>query len=173
MRLELKMEFPADYPESVPIFNVRGIKGLTRAQVDPLHTLLGEKCEEMLGMQMVFELTTYIQEWMANGAKDPNDKGEGFEAPTVIETKKKHGTQVTRENFAEWIAGMLRVCVCQKHTIPLSIAFTAEMEKAEKKGKTTGAAAAPVADGTRLTGRQIFEKAAGVDWELFGGMMTK
>ena len=103
----MKMEFTENYPEEVPIISVRGMKQLTRAQVDPLHHLLKEKGEELLGQQMVYELATYLQEWMANGAEDPNKKEGGFEGQKmVIENNVKHGTPVSRENFASWLEGM-------------------------------------------------------------------
>eukprot|EP01064_Diplonema_japonicum_P030666 TRINITY_DN5276_c0_g1_i2.p1 TRINITY_DN5276_c0_g1~~TRINITY_DN5276_c0_g1_i2.p1 ORF type:complete len:439 (+),score=91.97 TRINITY_DN5276_c0_g1_i2:22-1317(+) len=145
MRVELKVNFPEGYPEVKPVLSVRAIKALTRAQVDPLPELLYSMCDELLGMPMVFELTTFIQEWMANGAKDPNQRSEAFEAPMVIESRVKHGTPVTRENFAEWKEAFY----CEKES-------KKEVRALDVNGEP------------KLTGRQHFDKAMNtVDWELF------
>eukprot|EP01061_Rhynchopus_euleeides_P041810 TRINITY_DN730_c0_g1_i2.p1 TRINITY_DN730_c0_g1~~TRINITY_DN730_c0_g1_i2.p1 ORF type:complete len:224 (+),score=98.22 TRINITY_DN730_c0_g1_i2:98-769(+) len=148
MRVELKAEFPATYPEDVPTMSVRGMKLLTRAQVDPLHILLKEKALEMVGEQMIYELTTFIQEWMANGAQDPEKRdGGGFEGQMVIESQKKHGTPVTVENFAEWKAAFESETATGRRKKEI---------KVDDKGEV------------KLTGRQIFDRAIStVDWELF------
>ena len=106
-RVELKVTYTSDYPESLPTFGIRGVRGLTRAQVDPLHKLVTRKAETLLGQPMVYDLCTYIQEWIENGAQDPDATSGGGDTPVeMMQASKKHGTAVTKENFAEWKAGL-------------------------------------------------------------------
>eukprot|EP01060_Flectonema_neradi_P013445 TRINITY_DN2020_c0_g2_i3.p1 TRINITY_DN2020_c0_g2~~TRINITY_DN2020_c0_g2_i3.p1 ORF type:complete len:198 (+),score=25.02 TRINITY_DN2020_c0_g2_i3:56-649(+) len=107
-RVELKVTYTAEYPECLPTFGIRGVRGLTRAQVEPLHKLVTKKAETLLGQPMVYDLCTYIQEWIENGAQDPDAAGgSSNDAPVeMMQASKKHGTAVTKENFAEWKAGL-------------------------------------------------------------------
>eukprot|EP01060_Flectonema_neradi_P013444 TRINITY_DN2020_c0_g2_i1.p1 TRINITY_DN2020_c0_g2~~TRINITY_DN2020_c0_g2_i1.p1 ORF type:complete len:123 (+),score=36.64 TRINITY_DN2020_c0_g2_i1:336-704(+) len=98
---------------------------------------------------MVYDLCTYIQEWIENGAQDPDAAGgSSNDAPVeMMQASKKHGTAVTKENFAEWKA-----------------AFDEEMEKEHTKKKASREKNGEL----KLTGRQLFDKAMGsVDWDLF------
>ncbi|KAJ9448061.1 RWD domain-containing protein [Diplonema papillatum] len=140
-RVELIVTFPPTYPEDVPNINLRSVRGLTRAQVDPLHAMLKHRCEELISQPMVFELGNFIQEWMTNGMVNPYAQEAQNLDNVVIETKRKHGTPVTRENFEEWKEQYLR-----------------DKEKLNPKRFAE----------VKLTGRQIFDKTMNsVDWGLF------
>eukprot|EP01063_Lacrimia_lanifica_P001814 TRINITY_DN1093_c0_g3_i1.p1 TRINITY_DN1093_c0_g3~~TRINITY_DN1093_c0_g3_i1.p1 ORF type:complete len:217 (+),score=76.70 TRINITY_DN1093_c0_g3_i1:58-708(+) len=148
-RLELKVEFTDDYPNEHPIVTCRAIRGLTRAQVDPLPRLLKEHCEDLMGEPMVYEMTTFIQEWIQNGAQVMSKGDDAAPEATqkiVIESRSKHGIPVTTENFNEWLEKFMTETSGQRRQVHLD---------------PTG--------NVKLSGKQFFDKTINsVDWELFG-----
>eukprot|EP01062_Namystynia_karyoxenos_P023109 TRINITY_DN18888_c2_g1_i1.p2 TRINITY_DN18888_c2_g1~~TRINITY_DN18888_c2_g1_i1.p2 ORF type:complete len:259 (+),score=113.67 TRINITY_DN18888_c2_g1_i1:76-777(+) len=153
-KVSITLELGAEYPEAPPRVSTRALKGLTRQQLEPLAGLVTRKANQNLGGPMLFELCTYVCEWLQNDAQDPDGEELVAEAAAAaaaafVPAGKKHGTPLTRENYVEWKAR-----------------FDKEREE-ERKAREKGKPGQGPAE-ERLTGRQIFDISKGsVDWALF------
>lgn len=138
VRLALIFAHTPQYPDELPLLNVRSLQGVKPGDVEVLKAKLLEEAQESLGMAMVYTLATSAKEWLrehyGQEAEDDEDEEEQKKEEVIV----PHGLPVTLETFLEWRE-------------------TYEAELALEAVKLAPAAALAANKEKRMTGRQWFE----------------
>ncbi|KIH92744.1 hypothetical protein SPBR_03185 [Sporothrix brasiliensis 5110] len=163
----LHVKYPDDYPDKAPhldlapppqqheqhpLFSVAGDK-------DELLSGLAETIEENLGMAMIFTIVSALKDAAEQMIVSRHEaamkiKEEALLAAEREENKKFHGTPVTPETFTKWQADFLAEMAEQRKR-------DEEQQAAEMAKKSRGAGGSGGLlgkDGSKLTGRQLWEQ---------------
>ncbi|AOW01719.1 anticodon binding domain of tRNAs-domain-containing protein [Yarrowia lipolytica] len=60
--LTLQVELTSTYPKTVPVIRIKNPKNILASQVAKLEKWIAATCKELIGAEMIFEVTSYIQE---------------------------------------------------------------------------------------------------------------
>lgn len=163
----LQVKYPEDYPdkepnlellpppqlhEQHPLFSVADDK-------DELLSGLTETIEENMGMAMVFTIVSALKDAAEQMIVSRHEaamkiKEEALLAAEREENKKFHGTPVTPETFTKWQTDFLKEMAEQRKR-------DEEAQAAEAAKKSRGGAGSMGVlnkDGSKLTGRQLWEQ---------------
>jgi len=142
------------YPDEVPNLSLEAIKGeLDNDELELLLRELHEVGEENLGMAMTFTLLSHLREQLSCLVRIRSDniaKAEAEQERLALEEEevRTRGTPVTVESFLAW-----------KSKFDKELALNRSREEDEKmKGLTPKEREEWKRSGTRLTGRQLFER---------------
>ena len=143
-QVRLKMAYSQNYPEELPFYAFKPIKGISESEVEALCAHARSIMEKDLGSPMVFDIIEGVKEWLQNRLQVQEEEAK-IEVPVV----PKHATYtpVTVESFQAW-----------------KTAFLAEQQEREMREKEAiqndvcmnGISYAEV--WSKPTGRQMFEK---------------
>ncbi len=65
VQASLQVKYPDDYPSSsIPEFELNALKGLSKKQIDEMHSLAISSSEEQQGMPSVFSVCEALKEWL-------------------------------------------------------------------------------------------------------------
>ncbi|KAL1897054.1 hypothetical protein Sste5346_004259 [Sporothrix stenoceras] len=166
----LQVKYPDDYPdkepslelqpppqqhEQHPLFSVADDK-------DELLAGLTETIEENMGMAMVFTIVSALKDAAEQMIVSRHEaamkiKEEAALAAEREENKKFHGTPVTPETFTNWQTDFLKEMAEQRKRDEEQAA--AELAKKSRgSGGTGGSGGTLNKDGSKLTGRQLWEQ---------------
>jgi hypothetical protein len=166
----LHVKYPDDYPdkepnlelspppqqhEQHPLFSVADDK-------DELLSGLTETIEENMGMAMVFTIVSALKDAAEQLIVSRHEaamkiKEEAAQAAEREENKKFHGTPVTPETFTKWQTDFLKEMAEQRKRDEEQQA--AELAKKSRGGGGAGGSAGILnKDGSKLTGRQLWEQ---------------
>lgn len=154
VKLTLDVKYPQDYPDVLPELSLEPTQGgLQDDEVQALIEGLRAVGEENLGMAMTFTLVSHLREQMASlvSSRVERRKHEESEKERQIieaEEARTRGTPVTPDAFLAW-----------KAKFDKELAVKKAKEDAEKmKSMTPKEREEYKRLGTRLTGRQLFER---------------
>eukprot|EP00002_Diphylleia_rotans_P040471 TRINITY_DN9598_c0_g1_i1.p1 TRINITY_DN9598_c0_g1~~TRINITY_DN9598_c0_g1_i1.p1 ORF type:complete len:263 (+),score=79.79 TRINITY_DN9598_c0_g1_i1:119-907(+) len=170
--IRMEVTLPAEYPNVVPSIELIPVKGLTASTCRGIKSTVDNLATENIGMPMIFTLASAVQEWLATchdeqvelleKQRAEEEAAREAERLAALEAeynetmrrreeelrKQTEGTMVTVENFLEW----------KKE-------FERKLEQ-QTKGKTKDRKG-------RLTGRQLFESAAGMSDDRLVAMLRE
>ncbi|KAH7930798.1 RWD-domain-containing protein [Leucogyrophana mollusca] len=158
-RLKLSVKYPDDYPDSLPDLNLEPIDGtIDDSEHDALLTGLTEVGNENLGMAMTFTLVSHLREQLSILVRERVEKRlaeerEKERLALEAEEARTRGTPVTVESFKAW-----------------KMKFDKEMLQKKLKddderlrGLTPKEREEIKKVGTRMSGRQLFERNRNLD----------
>ena len=137
-----------NYPEEMCQFSIQNLEGLIRDEIDDLKQELDQMAQEMKGNVYIFNLCSFIQEHLIKIVEEQESEDvtlekikkekelelsqiNRFTKDSEFNQNFTKGTQVTKENFAEWKSNF-------------------EKEVLYKKKE--------IVNDTKLTGKQLFEQ---------------
>ncbi|CEQ42734.1 SPOSA6832_04584, partial [Sporobolomyces salmonicolor] len=154
--INLIITYTPTYPDELPTIELEVEEGeVSEDEEQFLLDGLKTSAEESIGMAMVYTLSLQLRELMAEmlvkrKERIAREDEERYRLEEEALAKKKQGTQVTKESFAEW-----------------SKRFEAEMAEQRKKEEAEKLKALPPKEReeakrfmAKLTGRQLFEQDA-------------
>lgn len=149
----LELQAPPQQHEQHPLFSVADDK-------DELLSGLTETIEENLGMAMVFTIVSALKDAAEQLVVSRHEaamkiKEEAALAAEREENKKFHGTAVTPETFTKWQTDFLKEMAEQRKRDEEQAA--AELAK-KTRGGAGGSGGMLNKDGSKLTGRQLWEQ---------------
>jgi len=154
LQLTLTVRYTDRYPDELPDFSLEAIEG--ELEDDELQSLSDELCtvgEENLGMAMTFTLVSHLREQLSSLVRiraENVTKAEMEKERLALEEEeaRTRGTPVTLESFLAW-----------KSKFDKELALKKLREEDEKmKNLTPKEREEWKRAGTRLTGRQLFER---------------
>lgn len=72
--MQFIVQFKPNYPDELPNMVLKPLRGVTNAQCKSLLEELKTQGEDLLGMEMIFNLSQYIKEWLDDQNMDALDK---------------------------------------------------------------------------------------------------
>ncbi|KAI0695892.1 RWD-domain-containing protein [Cytidiella melzeri] len=159
VKLTLDVRYPDEYPDVLPELQLEPAEGdFEDEELDRLREELQTVGEENLGMAMTFTLVSHLREQLALLVKDREDRRRKEEAEKErlaleAEEAKTRGTPVTADSFKTWKA---------KYDKELAVIKAREDEE-KMKGMTPKEREEYKKLGTRMTGRQLFERNKDLD----------
>ncbi|GAA5968691.1 hypothetical protein JCM21900_005480 [Sporobolomyces salmonicolor] len=154
--INLIITYTPTYPDELPTIELEVEEGeVSEDEEQFLLDGLKTSAEESIGMAMVYTLSLQLRELMAEmlvkrKERIAREDEERYRLEEEALAKKKQGTQVTKESFAEW-----------------SKRFEAEMAEQRKREEAEKLKALPPKEReeakrfmAKLTGRQLFEQDA-------------
>ncbi|KAH9951321.1 RWD-domain-containing protein [Amylocystis lapponica] len=154
LKLSLEVHFPDEYPDVLPNLSLETVEGsLEDNEVEQLLDELRTVGEENLGMAMTFTLVSHLRERLSSLVQSRADlrheqETEKERLALEAEEARTRGTPVTVETFLAW-----------KAKFDHEIALRRAREEDEKlKGLTAKEREEYKRLGTRLSGRQLFER---------------
>ncbi|XP_013592761.1 PREDICTED: RWD domain-containing protein 1 isoform X2 [Brassica oleracea var. oleracea] len=130
---------PENYPDEVPLLDVKSIRGIHVSDLTILKEKLEQEAAENLGMAMMYTLVSSAKDWLSEhyGQDDGDDYAEE-ETAKEDEVIIPHGEPVTLETFVAWRERYEAELALERAKLMPESALTAPKEK-------------------KLTGRQWFE----------------
>lgn len=154
MKLSLSVHYKDDYPDSIPELSLESISGdVSETEFEGLLRDLQAVGEENLGMAMTFTLVSHLREKLSTLIRAREDTRKRVEAEKERlaleeEEARTRGTPVTVESFKAWKVAFDRENAERK----------AREEEEIIKGMTPKERDEWKKQGSRLSGRQLFEK---------------
>ncbi|GAQ88437.1 hypothetical protein KFL_004280070 [Klebsormidium nitens] len=142
VRIKLVFAHTPNYPDEPPLFNIRGIQGLSTKDVNELKAKLEEEVQENLGMSMMFTLATSAKEWLRDKVAGAEEANAEEDKEPVEEVIVPHGLPVTVENFRAWRDAYEAEIALEKAKLLTDSQLVAQREK-------------------RMSGKQWFESGKG------------
>ncbi|KAL0715365.1 hypothetical protein Bca4012_064687 [Brassica carinata] len=139
VQLGLVFSHTENYPDEVPLLDVKSIRGIHVGDLTILKEKLEQEASENLGMAMIYTLVSSAKDWLSEhyGQDDGVDYAEE-EAAKEDEVIVPHGEPVTLETFVAWRERYEAELALERAKLMPESALTAPKEK-------------------KLTGRQWFE----------------
>ncbi|KIP09137.1 hypothetical protein PHLGIDRAFT_18740 [Phlebiopsis gigantea 11061_1 CR5-6] len=154
VKLTLDVRYPEGYPDALPELVMEPLEGeLEDEEIQHLQQELHKVGEENLGMAMTFTLVSHLREQLAilvhtRAEKRRHEETEKERLALEAEEAKTRGTAVSLESFMAW-----------KLKFDKEMAGKKAREDEEKmKGMSVKEREEYKKLGTRLTGRQLFER---------------
>jgi len=148
------VQYPDDYPDVLPDLSLEAVEGsVEEDEVEQLLDELRTVGEENLGMAMTFTLVSHLRERLSSLVQSRaehkrTEEAEKERLALEAEEARTRGTPVTLESFMAW-----------KVKFDQEIASKRTREEEEKlKGLTAKEREEFKRLGTRLSGRQLFER---------------
>ncbi|KAG8953121.1 hypothetical protein FRC04_003069 [Tulasnella sp. 424] len=154
LRLLLRVEYPAEYPDVIPNLSIDATEGeMSAEEEETLMTKIKASAEESLGMAQTFSVVTTLIECMAEVVENRIKQKQAVKAKKEAdeeeaERRRVQGTQVTQESFNAWRLKFNKERQAKKKTQDEE--KMREMSNKEKEEFKKYA--------SRLTGRQLFER---------------
>ncbi|KAJ0250374.1 Ubiquitin-conjugating enzyme family protein [Hirschfeldia incana] len=138
-QLGLVFSHTENYPDEVPLLDVKSIRGIHVSDLTILKEKLEQEAAENLGMAMMYTLVSSAKDWLSEhyGQDDGSDYAED-EIAKEDEVIIPHGEPVTLETFVAWRERYEAELALERAKLMPESALTAPKEK-------------------KLTGRQWFE----------------
>uniref|UniRef100_A0A1J3ELH0 RWD domain-containing protein 1 n=1 Tax=Noccaea caerulescens TaxID=107243 RepID=A0A1J3ELH0_NOCCA len=139
VQLGLVFSHTENYPDEVPLLDVKSIRGIHLSDLAILKDKLEQEATENLGMAMIYTLVSSAKDWLSEhyGQDDGADDAVE-EAAKEDEVIVPHGEPVTLETFVAWRERYEAELALERAKLMPESALTAPKEK-------------------KLTGRQWFE----------------
>ncbi|CAH8311655.1 unnamed protein product [Eruca vesicaria subsp. sativa] len=139
VQLGLVFSHTDNYPDEVPLLDVKSIRGIHVTDLTILKEKLEQEATENLGMAMMYTLVSSAKDWLSEhyGKDDGADYAEE-EASKEDEVIIPHGEPVTLETFVAWRERYEAELALERAKLMPESALSAPKEK-------------------KLTGRQWFE----------------
>ncbi|XP_033146890.1 RWD domain-containing protein 1 isoform X1 [Brassica rapa] len=139
VQLGLVFSHTENYPDEVPLLDVKSIRGIHVSDLTILKEKLEQEAAENLGMAMMYTLVSSAKDWLSEhyGQDDGDDYAEE-ETAKEDEVIIPHGEPVTLETFVAWRERYEAELALERAKLMPESALTAPKEK-------------------KLTGRQWFE----------------
>nr|VDC71130.1 unnamed protein product [Brassica rapa] len=139
VQLGLVFSHTDNYPDEVPLLDVKSIRGIHVSDLTILKEKLEQEAAENLGMAMMYTLVSSAKDWLSEhyGQDDGDDYAEE-ETAKEDEVIIPHGEPVTLETFVAWRERYEAELALERAKLMPESALTAPKEK-------------------KLTGRQWFE----------------
>lgn len=154
LKLVLEVQYTDGYPDTLPDLSVEAVAGsLEEVEIESLLQELREVGEENLGMAMTFTLSTHLREQLSalihsRIERRKQEEAEKERKALEEEEARTRGTPVTVETFKAW-----------KTTFDKTMAVKKARDEEEKlKAMTPKEREEYKKLGTRLSGRQLFER---------------
>ncbi|KAJ6630778.1 RWD domain-containing protein, partial [Mycena sp. CBHHK59/15] len=143
VKMTLQVHYTAQYPDALPEFSLNCVEGeIEDSEIDGLLRDLRTVGEENLGIAMTFTLVSHLREQLSALGKTRSLSLQ------QAEEARTRGTPVTPEAFKAW-----------KHKFDQELAAKKAQEEDEKlRGLTPREREEWKRVGTRLSGRQLFER---------------
>ncbi|CCL99145.1 uncharacterized protein FIBRA_01160 [Fibroporia radiculosa] len=159
VKLALEVYYTDDYPDALPDFSLDPTEGeLNEMETEDILDELRRVGRDNLGMAMTFTLVAHLREQLSSLIRVRAEHREQEEAEKErlaleAEEARTRGTPVTVENFRTW-----------KSKFDKEMAIKRGREEDERlKGMTLKEREEYKKLGTRLTGRQLFERDKNLD----------
>lgn len=153
-RLKLSVKYSDDYPEALPTLALEAVEGdINESEKEALLQGMTTIGEESLGMAMTFTLVSYLKEHLSTLAEARislriAEEREKERLALEAEEARTRGTLVTVESFKTW-----------KMKFDKDVAMKKAKDEEEKlRALTPKEREEYKRIGTRLTGRQLFER---------------
>lgn len=153
----LYFKYSLDYPNTAPLFEIRQPLGLLKDQTSELVVIISEVIERSLGMVMIFEIVSEVQQkldeftdTMVSNVQAQKEKNARLKSMKEAEAEQRvfTGTRVTVESFNAWNKAFLAEITAKKEA--------AAAEEDKKRQKQTAGPGGLLAASKRLTGREMF-----------------
>ncbi|KDQ60844.1 hypothetical protein JAAARDRAFT_31835 [Jaapia argillacea MUCL 33604] len=154
LKLNLNVHYPDEYPDALPDLSLENVEG--SLDEDELNSLLNDLRivgEENLGMAMTFTLVSHLREHLSilvrtKAERRRKEESEKERQALEAEEARTRGTPVTLESFLAW-----------KQAFDKEMALRKAKEDEERmRGLTPKERDEFKRFGTRLSGRQLFER---------------
>ncbi|KAF9005630.1 RWD domain-containing protein, partial [Cyathus striatus] len=161
IRVVLSVHYPQQYPDTLPDLSIKAQDdALEGTEVNDLIADLRKMGEENLGMAMTFTLVSYLREKLSELLrsrleKQNREQMEKERLELEAEEARTRGTPVTVDTFKAWKAIFDKEMARKK----------AQQEEERLRGQTPKEREEWKRLGTRLTGRQLFERNKGLEDE--------
>ncbi|CAL1704789.1 unnamed protein product [Somion occarium] len=154
LKLTLSVHYTDDYPDTLPDVSIEAIEGdLGDDEIAGILSGLKSVGEENLGMAMTFTLVTHLREQLLELVRSRMERKKQVESEKErlaieAEEARTRGTPVTLENFKAWKAKFDKELAEKKAKEDDEKLKALSLKEREEYKKL----------GTRLTGRQLFER---------------
>ena len=155
--IQIKIEYPADYPKVVPKCQFKNLspKHLTLSEFNHWHTIFRKTAEELVGEQMMFEIVEKIREYLIEKndvfiqqkIKDEEEekiREENAGKKYIAETRLDY-TPVNKDTFSDWLKKFQKA---------------RDLKKVEELSKRTKV---QVERDNRITGKYYFLEKQGIE----------
>ena len=148
--LEVKIEFPTEYPECVPNIELQS-EHLEEQEIAKLIDEAINECQNSIGMAMTFTIVSFLKDRFNQVLKERiKAKQLAIEQQKLDQEREEAqryiGSRVTPETFKEWKAKFIKEAFEQEKLGNLTLAFEAAIA-VERMNQAQG----------KKTGRQLFE----------------
>ncbi len=167
----LTVRYPEDYPDKAPHIELAPPPQLHEQHPwfsvaddkDELLAGIAETVEENLGMAMVFTIVSALKDAAEQLVIGRHEAAAKIKEDVALaaereENKKFHGTPVTPESFKKWQADFLKEMAEVRQREEERLAAEQAKKGRGGGGGGGGGGGAVGKDGTRLTGRQLWEQ---------------
>lgn len=154
VRCVLYFSYSNDYPNVAPLFEIRKKKGLNEDQASDLAMLISDAIERSLGMVMIFDIISEVQEKIdeftdtrvSKATEQKNKTARLVQLKAAEEEKCRFtGTRVTLETFELW-----------NKAFKTEMQENEELQRVKDEKKAAAAIAGAAAMAKRLTGKEMF-----------------
>lgn len=94
----LCFQFPKTYPDTLPIFSIKKIKGLNDQQLKRIQNLVSKKARESIGMEMIYDIASAVEEFISDHNSVLSEQVSAFELMhDRLKIKKKNQLEIAKE----------------------------------------------------------------------------
>ena len=144
--IKIKVEYPPEYPNVVPRMQFKNLspKNLTLSEFNQCHTIFRETAEDLIGEQMIFEITEKLREYLMEKnqvfvekrlkeVEEEKIKEENMGKVFNSETRLDF-TPVNKDTFSTWLAKF----TAERNKIKEEEKLKRTKDQIEKDNRTTG-----------------------------------